>query len=130
AGSALSACASGDNASSTAAARLDRIGFMTPLVLGMTKQPRGAGRCEARARSGGVHLYLRTVPRPCAVRNTPPRTCSHRPERAVNFLICLGALVFLMYVAYRGHSVILFAPIAAMLAVLLTDPAAVPPMFT
>ncbi len=48
----------------------------------------------------------------------------------MNFLICLGALVFLMYVAYRGHSVILFAPIAAMLAVLLTDPAAVPPMFT
>jgi H+/gluconate symporter-like permease len=48
----------------------------------------------------------------------------------VNFLICLGALAFLMYVAYRGYSVILFAPIAAMLAVLLTDPAAVPPMFS
>jgi len=48
----------------------------------------------------------------------------------VNFLICLGALAFLMYVAYRGHSVILFAPVAALAAVLLTDPAAVPPMFT
>jgi len=48
----------------------------------------------------------------------------------VNFLVCLGALAFLMYVAYRGHSVILFAPVAAMLAVLLTDPAAVPPMFS
>src|SRR5678815_35383 len=48
----------------------------------------------------------------------------------VNFLICLAALTFLMYVAYRGHSVILFAPIAAMGAVLLTDPSAVPPMFT
>jgi H+/gluconate symporter-like permease len=48
----------------------------------------------------------------------------------VNFLICLAALAFLMYVAYRGHSVILFAPIAAMGAVLLTDPSAVPPMFT
>jgi H+/gluconate symporter-like permease len=48
----------------------------------------------------------------------------------VNFLICIAALAFLMYVAYRGHSVILFAPIAAMLAVLLTDPSAVPPMFT
>ena len=48
----------------------------------------------------------------------------------MNFLICLGALVFLMYVAYRGHSVILFAPAAAMLAVLLTDPAAMPPMFS
>jgi len=48
----------------------------------------------------------------------------------VNLLICLAALAFLMYVAYRGHSVILFAPIAAMGAVLLTDPSAVPPMFT
>ena len=35
-----------------------------------------------------------------------------------------------MFVAYRGFSVILFAPIAAMLAVLLTDPTAVPPIFT
>jgi len=48
----------------------------------------------------------------------------------VNLVICLAALAFLMYVAYRGHSVILFAPIAAMGAVLLTDPSAVPPMFT
>jgi len=48
----------------------------------------------------------------------------------MNLLICLAALSFLMYVAYRGHSVILFAPIAAMGAVLLTDPSAVPPMFT
>ena len=48
----------------------------------------------------------------------------------MSFLICLAALAFLMYVAYRGHSVILFAPIAAMGAVLLTDPSAVPPMFT
>jgi H+/gluconate symporter-like permease len=35
-----------------------------------------------------------------------------------------------MFVAYRGFSVILFAPVAALLAVLLTDPAAVPPIFT
>src|SRR6516165_12074661 len=48
----------------------------------------------------------------------------------MNFLICIGALVLLMFVAYRGFSVILFAPIAALLAVLLTDPAAVPGMFT
>jgi H+/gluconate symporter-like permease len=48
----------------------------------------------------------------------------------VNFFICLAALAFLMYVAYRGHSVILFAPVAAMGAVLLTDPSAVPPMFS
>lgn len=48
----------------------------------------------------------------------------------MNFLIVLGALVLLMVVAYRGYSVILFAPIAAMLAVLLTAPDAVAPMFT
>ena len=46
----------------------------------------------------------------------------------MNFLVCIGALVLLMFVAYRGFSVILFAPIAALLAVLLTDPAAVPGM--
>jgi len=48
----------------------------------------------------------------------------------MDFLIVLGALVLLMVVAYRGYSVILFAPIAAMLAVLLTSPHAVAPMFT
>jgi H+/gluconate symporter-like permease len=48
----------------------------------------------------------------------------------VSFLVALAALVFLMFVAYRGFSVILFAPVAALLAVLLTDPAAVPPIFT
>ena len=35
----------------------------------------------------------------------------------MNLLIVLGALVFLMFVAYRGYSVILFAPIAALGAV-------------
>src|SRR4051812_5734831 len=48
----------------------------------------------------------------------------------MSLLIVLGALVFLMLVAYRGYSVILFAPIAALGAVLLTDPALVPPMFS
>ena len=48
----------------------------------------------------------------------------------MSFLIAVGALCFLMFVAYRGFSVILFAPIAAMLAVLLTDPASVPAIFT
>ncbi len=42
----------------------------------------------------------------------------------------VAALVFLMFVAYRGFSVILFAPVAALGAVLLTDPSLVPPMFT
>ena len=46
------------------------------------------------------------------------------------FLVVLAALCFLMYVAYRGHSVILFAPVAALGAVLLTDPSLVAPMFT
>ena len=48
----------------------------------------------------------------------------------MSFLICVAALVFLMLVAYRGFSVILFAPVAALFAVLLTDPSAVPPIFT
>ncbi|MGA7295994.1 MAG: GntP family permease [Rhodanobacteraceae bacterium] len=48
----------------------------------------------------------------------------------MSFLIVLAALAFLMLAAYRGHSVILFAPIAALGAVLLTDPSLVAPMFT
>ena len=48
----------------------------------------------------------------------------------MSFLICLAALAFLMFVAYRGYSVILFAPIAALGAVLLTDPSAVAPIFS
>lgn len=48
----------------------------------------------------------------------------------MSFLIALAALIFLMVAAYRGYSVILFAPLAAMLAVALTDPAAVPTVFT
>lgn len=48
----------------------------------------------------------------------------------MDFLIVLASLCFLMFVAYRGYSVILFAPIAAMGAVLLIDPGMVAPMFT
>jgi H+/gluconate symporter-like permease len=48
----------------------------------------------------------------------------------MNLLIVIAALAFLMLVAYRGYSVILFAPIAALGAVLLTDPSLVAPMFT
>jgi H+/gluconate symporter-like permease len=51
-------------------------------------------------------------------------------EQGMSFLIVLAALCFLMWIAYRGHSVILFAPVAALGAVLLTDPALVAPMFT
>ena len=46
------------------------------------------------------------------------------------FVIVLAALCFLMLVAYRGYSVIVFAPIAALGAVLLTDPSLVAPVFT
>jgi H+/gluconate symporter-like permease len=45
-------------------------------------------------------------------------------------LICLGALASLIFLAYRGFSVILIAPLAAMAAVLMTDPAAVAPAFS
>ena len=48
----------------------------------------------------------------------------------MSLLIVLLALAFLMLVAYRGYSVILFAPIAALGAVLFTDPSLVAPMFT
>jgi H+/gluconate symporter-like permease len=46
----------------------------------------------------------------------------------MSFVIVLAALAFLMFAAYRGYSVILFAPIAALGAVLLTDPSAVAPV--
>ncbi|HEV7404244.1 MAG TPA: GntP family permease [Chthoniobacteraceae bacterium] len=48
----------------------------------------------------------------------------------MSLLIVLAALIFLMVVAYRGSSVILFAPLAALGAVLFTDPSLVAPMFT
>ncbi|MCG1042892.1 GntP family permease [Mycetohabitans sp. B8] len=48
----------------------------------------------------------------------------------MSFLIVIASLAFLMFAAYRGYSVILFAPVAALGAVLLTDPAAVAPVFS
>jgi H+/gluconate symporter-like permease len=48
----------------------------------------------------------------------------------MSFFIVLLALALLMFVAYRGFSVILFAPICALLAVLFTDPSLVLPMFS
>ncbi|WP_454864618.1 GntP family permease [Pseudomonas rhizophila] len=47
----------------------------------------------------------------------------------MSVIIALAALTLLMVAAYRGYSVILFAPIAALGAVLLTDPSAVAPAF-
>jgi len=48
----------------------------------------------------------------------------------MSILIALAGLAFLIIIAYRGFSVILFAPIAAMIPVLLTEPASVPAVFT
>jgi len=48
----------------------------------------------------------------------------------VNLIVCIAALCFLMYVAYKGFSVILFGPIAALLAVLLTSPSSVLPAYS
>ncbi|MBV8625997.1 MAG: GntP family permease [Herbaspirillum sp.] len=47
----------------------------------------------------------------------------------MSLIIVIAALAFLMLAAYRGYSVILFAPLAALGAVMLTDPAAVAPVF-
>ncbi|MED3561805.1 GntP family permease [Bacillus xiapuensis] len=48
----------------------------------------------------------------------------------MDLIIILLALGLLMFVAYRGYSVILFAPICALLAVLLTEPSYVLPFFS
>jgi H+/gluconate symporter-like permease len=48
----------------------------------------------------------------------------------MSLAIVVLALALLMVVAYRGFSVVLFAPVCAMLAVLLTDPAIVAPVFS
>src|SRR3546814_19134315 len=53
-----------------------------------------------------------------------------RVEPWMSFVIVLAALSFLMLVAYRGHSVILFAPIAALGPVLPTAPSLVAPILT
>jgi H+/gluconate symporter-like permease len=48
----------------------------------------------------------------------------------MSFVVCIAALCFLMLAAYRGFSVILFAPIAALLAVLVTQPSDVLPVYS
>jgi H+/gluconate symporter-like permease len=48
----------------------------------------------------------------------------------MSVVVVHAALAFLTVVAYRGASVVLFAPVAALGAVLLTDPRLVPPAFT
>ncbi|MFN7921635.1 MAG: GntP family permease [Bryobacteraceae bacterium] len=48
----------------------------------------------------------------------------------MDVLIVLAALAFLMVAAYRGASVIVFAPVAALAAVMLTSPAMVLPFYS
>ncbi len=48
----------------------------------------------------------------------------------MGFLLAITALVFLMLVAHRGFSVILFVPLVAMSAVRSPIRPAVPPIFT
>lgn len=48
----------------------------------------------------------------------------------MDVLVVLASLLLLMLAAYRGYSVILFAPLCALLGVLLTRPADVMPMFS
>ncbi len=48
----------------------------------------------------------------------------------MDIITTIAALCFLMFVAYRGFSVILFAPVAALLAVLFTNPHLVLPFFS
>ncbi|MBI6567534.1 GntP family permease [Pseudomonas synxantha] len=47
----------------------------------------------------------------------------------MDVLVILAALSFLIFMAYRGYSVIIFAPIAALGAILLTEPSAVAPAY-
>lgn len=48
----------------------------------------------------------------------------------MSFLVCILSLAVLMFIAYRGFSVILFAPLCAMGAVLLTDPSLILPVYS
>ncbi len=48
----------------------------------------------------------------------------------MDLLVVVGALALLMFVAYRGYSVILFAPIVALGAVLFFEPLSVFPAYT
>ncbi|MEO8764183.1 MAG: GntP family permease, partial [Ginsengibacter sp.] len=48
----------------------------------------------------------------------------------MDILFIVVPLLLLMYAAYRGFSVILFAPLTALLAVSLINPTWVPPFFS
>ncbi len=59
-----------------------------------------------------------------------PAIAQNERGEIMEIVIILLALCFLMFVAYRGFSVILFAPIAALLAVFLTEPGYVLPFYS
>ena len=84
------------------------------------------GRAAAPHRTFGQWAASRALPTLTPQENAPVAG----RDLGMAFLIVLAALCFLMFVAYRGYSVILFAPVAALGAVLLTDPSLVAPMFT
>ena len=48
----------------------------------------------------------------------------------MNFLILIISLSFLIFITYKGYSVILFSIIAALAAIILTDPLLAAPMFS
>jgi len=77
-----------------------------------------------RAEAAGIHRGRRDGCDVATVRQRPDFL-----ETRMSLLIVLLALGLLIFVAYRGHSVILFAPVAALLAVVLTDPGLVAPVY-
>ncbi len=48
----------------------------------------------------------------------------------MNIIICLAALAALIFLAYRGYSVIILAPLIAMIAVMLIEPSSVAPAYS
>src|SRR5271157_5819902 len=66
----------------------------------------------------------------CAQAECLSKSLKKGEKRSMAAIICLLALGFLILFAYRGYSVILFAPIAALGAVLLTQPSSVLPVYS
>ena len=74
-------------------------------------------------------MYPSDAPNASA-RRRPPGRRAGRKDTALDILTTIAALCFLMFVAYRGFSVILFAPVAALLAVCCSSPHLVLPFFS
>ena len=84
----------------------------------------------------GKHSHGASGTRHSALASGRTNTPLSFPEDSLSKGICMDvaiaalALILLMIAAYRGMSVILMAPLLAMLAVFLTDSAAVPTVFS